>query len=142
MSRRVFLLAILFAATATLAQSPPPPHVSVPPIPQITHHAPLPDSPAFLTPEDEAVPLTPETMPIEASYAESPSEKFQNALQRRMEQERGNDIHVQLADDGSATLEGRVSSQKERRRAEQIARSLASGHMVKNQILIRGNSRH
>jgi hypothetical protein len=139
MSIRIFVHGMLLAAATMLAQSPPVPHVTVPPIPQVTQHPPLPDSPALSSPEDEAVPVTPERMPIEASYQQSASEELRNALQRRMGEGRGKDIEVQITKDGSVTLGGTVPSAEDRKRAEQIARFLADGYVVRNQIGIKSN---
>jgi osmotically-inducible protein OsmY len=51
----------------------------------------------------------------------------------------GNDVHVTLANNRSVLLTGTVPSQADRQRAEQIARTLANGHAVTNQIAITGN---
>jgi hypothetical protein len=140
MSKLILLVGTLLVTAMMLAQSPPVPHVTPPPVPQVTQKPPLPPDSPVMPPEDEAVPITPETMPIEASYEGSASQEFQNILQRRMGEGSASHIHVALAGDESVTLTGSVPLPQDRARAGQIARSLSGGHAVNNQLAVRRNA--
>jgi len=131
-------LLVFLGAPVALAQASRP-HTRPPVLPQ--DQAPLPDRPGQEI-QDRVAPFPPDQnqtvatspAPAMSTLADTQS-RVQEALQRDMP---GSGIQVSVTDNGSLQLTGSVPTSDQKRRAEDIARSMTNNQSIVNKITVRG----